>query len=45
VLNPGRKSDMGESTAVHGVEVLVHGVVPRTDAAGLAAAAPVTAAR
>jgi hypothetical protein len=30
VLNPGYKSDMGESTAVHGVEVLVHGVVPRT---------------
>ena len=25
VLNPGQKSDMGESTAVHGVEVLVQG--------------------
>jgi hypothetical protein len=23
VLNPGRKSDMGESTAVHSVEVTV----------------------
>jgi anaerobic selenocysteine-containing dehydrogenase len=28
VLNPGHKSDMGESTAVHGVEVLVQGAAP-----------------
>lgn len=28
VLNPGAKSDMGESTAVHSVEVLVQGAAP-----------------
>jgi anaerobic selenocysteine-containing dehydrogenase len=45
VLNPGHKSDMGESTAVHGVEVLVRGVVPPAAAAPRAAAAPLAAAR
>jgi len=29
VLNPGNKSDMGESTAVHGVEVMVQGRAAR----------------
>jgi anaerobic selenocysteine-containing dehydrogenase len=28
VLNPGSKSDMGESTAVHSVEVMVQGMAP-----------------
>jgi len=28
VLNPGNKSDMGESTAVHSVEVMVQGMTP-----------------
>jgi anaerobic selenocysteine-containing dehydrogenase len=44
VLNPGYKSDMGESTAVHGVEVLVRGVAPPA-VAPRAAAAPAGAAR
>ena len=40
VLNPGRKSDMGENTCVHSVEVLVTPRAAGVEPTGSLAAAP-----